>query len=178
MIRRMVDAAEPEIGLAGGLGVAVQENVLLAAVPGRAEISRLFAADAKGGAVGVGTVLHRYGGIVLLDASFHFREKSRPKSGRIRHQGGLVGVLGVEMRTGVGRKQRRIPEHVLPVVGAHPRIVVDPPDAVMLVLRRLLLRPRRLDGGETCLHSFDLVIATQVAGNEHVRAGCSSVNLI
>ena len=97
MVGRMVDAAETEVGLAFGFRVAVEHDLVGAAVARRAEVTRLLAAQPEGRAIGIGAILHRHGGIVLLDAPLHLGEQLAPQLGRVGHQRRLVGILGLEM---------------------------------------------------------------------------------
>src|SRR5690606_21770467 len=53
VVAGMVDAADPEIGLALGFLVPVEKHFLRAALARRTEIARLFAALAERGPVGV-----------------------------------------------------------------------------------------------------------------------------
>jgi hypothetical protein len=120
----MVDAADPEIGLALGLLVAVDQDGLLAALARDAEEARLLAAGAEGGAVGEGPVLHRHGGIVLLDAALHLGKQRLAQFFRPGQHLRLIGVFGLQMGADVGSQHRGIAKHLLPVLRPQPGIIV------------------------------------------------------
>ena len=145
VVRRVVDVAQPEIGLALAFDIAVENDVLRPAVAWRAEIARLLAADPVGGAIGERTVLYRHRGIVFLDAPFHLPEELPLQRGGVVHQRMLVGILRFEMRADCRIERRRVAKNLLPIVGAQPGVVVDARDAVMGVGMRPFLRPRRLN---------------------------------
>jgi hypothetical protein len=148
----LVDAAKAEIGLAFGLMVAVEQDDFLAAVARGAEIARLLAALLVGRTISERPVLHRHGRIVLLDAAAHFVEQRRPELGRVGHERFLVGVLGLEMGADRRIEHGGVPEHLLPIVGAQPGIIVYALDAVMRVGDRPLLGRRRYEVFEYLAH--------------------------
>ena len=115
----------PEIGLALGFVVTVEDDFLRAAVAGYAEITRLLAAKLEGRTIGVRPVLHRHGAIVFLDPPFHFGKQRLSQRRRILHQGRLIGVLGFQMRADCRIEGGRILENLLPVLGPQPGIFVD-----------------------------------------------------
>ena len=144
VVRRVVDVAQPEIGLAVALDVAVEDDVFRPAVARRAEIARLLAADPEGRAIGERTVLHRHRGIVFLDAALHLLEQLLAQRCGVVHQRALVGIFRFEMRADRRIERRGIAKHLLPIVGAQPCILVDARDPVTRVGHRPLLGPRRL----------------------------------
>ena len=162
----MIDAGEAEIVLARSLLVAIEQHHALAAFARLAEIAGLLAAGDEGGAVSERTVLHRHGTVVFLDTALHLGKKLLLQRFRIRHRRLHIGVLGLQMRADLGIEDGGVLEHLLPVVGPEPGIIVGARHAVASVAQRLLARDRRdgqagKDGGlvgQGDLRGFDDVV--------------------
>ena len=143
VVGRMIDPADPEIGLAFGFVIAVKDDLLRASVAGRSEITRLLAAKLEGRSIGIRPVLHRHGAVVFLDSPFHFRKERLSQLGRIVHEGRLIGVLGFQVGADCRIEGCRIPEDLLPVLRPQPRIFVDARDVVPRIGVRPALGLRR-----------------------------------
>ena len=174
VVEGVVDAADAEIGLVAGFQVAVEIDVLRPAIARRAEEARLLAALLVGRAVGIGPVLHRHGGIVLLDAALHLGEQNLPQLRRVGHQGRLVGVLVLQMLADRRIEHGRILEHVLPVVGAQPGELVDAGDAVAGVFDGAALGARRWHVRERALRHQAGSLAVECGMNGAVRRSSSN----
>ena len=75
-------------------------------------------------------VRNRYVGVLLLDAAAHLDLETLLERLRRGHHVVGVAVLGVEQVADGARQLARIAEHLAPVVGAHPGVVVCDLDAV------------------------------------------------
>src|SRR3989304_1009720 len=69
------DAGDAEIGMGLRQRIAVEENLLLPAVPGLSTEERMLAADDEARVVGEGPIGRRVADIVLLDAALHLGEE-------------------------------------------------------------------------------------------------------
>ena len=121
LVRGVVDAGNAKIGLAASLGVAIQQHVLGAAVAGNTEVARLLASSLVRGSVGKGTVGHRHREVVFLDAPFHLGEQRFSECCGVGHEGCLIGIFSLKMRSDLRIKGGRVTKDLLPVVCAQPR---------------------------------------------------------
>ena len=143
VVRRMAGRADLVEGLALGLLLFVEQDLLGAAADRLAGMNRVLRALLEAGVVLERTVLGRNAGVVLLDATFHLLEHRRlQRFGRGEHGLG-VGVLGGQVLLDVGLDQGRVPQDLLPVVVLHPGIVVDAGATQLLDGLGNLLRDRR-----------------------------------
>ena len=141
MVGRVVDPADAEIGLACRLGIAIDKDILGAAIAWRPEEARLLAAEFERRTVGIGAIRHRHGRIVLLDAALHFREQVLPQRLGVGHQRGLIAVLGLEVGADIRVQNGGVAKHLLPVLRPQPGIFIRPGHAVTAI-------PQRATGGE------------------------------
>jgi hypothetical protein len=116
--------------------VAIKQNPCLPAITRLAAEQRMLTACDEADEIGPGAVRRGNGGIVLLDAPFHFLEK-RLLERRRAGKGSLgIGVLRQQVTANILGEHRRIAHHLLPVHRSQPRIVVDPLNAVMNAMPR------------------------------------------
>ena len=117
-----------------------REDRLLAAGARLAAEDAVLAAMAEARVIGVGAVALRNLAVVLLQPRPHLaHELALQGAGRRQHSVG-IGVLRFEQRADVGWQRRGIAQHLAPVVGADPGIVVDPGDAVGVALLQAFWR--------------------------------------
>ena len=126
MIRRMAPAGEMKERLALGARVAVDEHRLRAAPAGLTAIDAALAAATKARIICPRPVDLRRLAVVLLEARAHLALEFFLQAERRRQNGVGIGVLGLEQRADVGRQPARIAQHLAPVVGPHPGVIVDP----------------------------------------------------
>ena len=144
MVRRMLRLAEIEILRRLGQRVAVEDDLGIAAVARRAADQLVLAALAIFPEIGERTVRLRHARIVLLDAPAHLGDQ-RLLQRLHRPEDRLgVAVLRLQVRPDVGIEQRRIAQHLLPVVVLQPGIVVRERDAMDRAPRRTSGRDGRL----------------------------------
>ena len=97
VIGGLVETGKTEIILAFRLLVTVQQHVFFAAAARGAEIMRLLAAGHEQCPVSIRPVIHRHGGIILLDAALHLFEQLFLKRLGVAHGRFHIGVLGLQM---------------------------------------------------------------------------------
>ena len=130
MIGAVLRVPEVPIGLALGLGVAVEEHGLGAARARAAAEQRILPAGDEARGVGEGPVGRRHGAVVLLEAPLHLQEQLVLEPPGVGELGIAEGVLGLEIGADLRVERGRIAHHVLPVAGLEPGIVVDKLGAV------------------------------------------------
>ena len=145
VIGRMGGGGEMKERLALGPRVAVDQHHLLAAVARSSAIDPMLAAVTVARIIGPGPVDLRRLAVVLLEARPHFAHELFLQLGRRREQRVGIGVLRLEQRADVGRQPARVAQHLAPVLGPNPGIVVVPGQAVGRVRRRANLGARRLN---------------------------------
>ncbi len=131
VIGRMLRPAEPEIGLAR-LDVAVEQDCLLATLAWRPHddgilLALLGTRIVRPRPVGIGQL-----GLVLLDApaDLPIDRVDQRLAGRLERRR-EIAVLGLEIGADVRRQRLGRLHHLLPVVGAQPRIRVLPGHPVL-----------------------------------------------
>ena len=96
------DAGDAEIGVRLGERIAVEQDLLLAAVARHAAEQRMLPADDEAAVIGEGAVRSRHAGVILLDTALHLGEQLRLELFRVGHDGLRVGVLGFEIGPDLG----------------------------------------------------------------------------
>ena len=143
VIGRMARAREVEERFRVGALVAVEQHRFLAARARPAAEDALLAAVAEARIIGPGAVRLGNLAVVLLQPRAHLaHELALKRAGRPENLVG-VGVLRLEQRANVGRQRFRVAQHLAPVVGANPGVVVAPGDAVGAAFVRSLFSPGR-----------------------------------
>ena len=122
---------DPEIGLALGLAVAVEQQDLCRLVVARgAAEERMLAAFDVAAVVGPCSVWRGHRGVVLLHAPAHLGVERLPER-RVGCQEGLgMGVLGLQIGADFGIECIRLAHHPLPVGILEPGVVVAAGDPV------------------------------------------------
>ena len=118
VIRRMFGRAHVEEGLAFRLRVAIDQDLLRAAVTRAPADQLMLSAFAEARIIFEGTIRPGRVGIVFLDPPAQFLEQFGPQRLGRRHQRVAIGVLGVEMRANVGGRPGGVGENLLPIVRA------------------------------------------------------------
>ena len=135
MVGAVLGIAEIEELLALGEGVGIEHDLL---PPGLATLVRArFAADQRVfAAAPVAAVIQEWPvrlrrlAVILLDAPAHLFDQFALEYLRRRHQRVAPGVLRLDMLADLGGQGVGIAQHVAPVLGAQPGIVVVQDDAV------------------------------------------------
>ena len=122
----MGGGAEIEEFLAGGQGVAVEQDLLLSAVARPAADEPMLAAFAKARIVAPRPIRRRRLAVVLLQPGAHFGFQFALQVERRRHYRLGIGVLRFEPRAYVGGQSASVGEHLAPVVSPKPRVIVVP----------------------------------------------------
>ena len=122
---------DPEIGLALGLAVAVQQQRFRRFILARcAAVERMLAALDIAAVVGPRPVRCRHRGIVLLHASAHLGVERLPER-RVGSEEGLrVGVLGLQVGADLRVERLGLAHDPLPVGILEPGVIVAARDAV------------------------------------------------
>ena len=92
--------------------------------------------------IGVGTIGLGHGGIILLDAAFHFGKQRVLQALGVGERALAIVVLGLQIGADRRIELKRIAHHFAPVLRLEPGILVDKADVVERALQRTLLRPR------------------------------------
>ena len=145
VVRAVAHGADAEERLALALPVAVEEDGLIAAVARHANEDRVFAAFAKAHSVGIRPIVGWHAAVVFLDAAAHFPEELLAQIFQVAGCRLVVRVLGDEVPTNVFVQHLGIAQHLLPVVVAHPGVIVDSRLPVLLDFDRQFFRHRRFD---------------------------------
>ncbi len=130
MIGRMTRAGEMKKRLPVGARIAVDQHRLGAALARLAAINAALAAGTKAGVIGPWPIDLRRLAVILFEARAHFALEFFLQAERRRQHRVGIGVLSIEQRSDVGGQLARIAQHVAPIVGPHPGIVVHPRKAV------------------------------------------------
>ena len=150
----MLRGAEPEEGLAARERVAVKQELLL-----RPSFRRLRGRNVRGIArlsaqqgvlpflaiarvIGVRPIGLGHGGIILLDAAFHFGKQRFLQALGVGERAFAIVVFGLQIGPYRRIELRRIAHHFAPVLRLEPGIFIDKADVVEHALKRTLLRPR------------------------------------
>ena len=155
------EAAEAEIGQAGRQRVAVDDDPLVAAVAPAPHHHRMLRAVLVACCVRPCAIRRRNRRVVLLDPAPHLLEQRQPQAFDVGHRRRRVVVLRFEIGADFRGQHRRLAHHLAPVVGAQPRIVVGPRNAVTHVRHRPLCSDR-------CCHRL------AAAGSRAGRLGITS----
>ena len=130
MIGRMTRAGEMKERLRVGACIAVDQHCLRAAFARLAAINAALAARTKAGVIGPWPIDLRGLAVILFEARAHFALELFLQAKRRRQHGVRIGVLGLQQRADVGRQPAWIAQHLAPIVGPHPSVVVHPRKAV------------------------------------------------
>src|SRR5216683_7050434 len=136
MVRRMPRVAEIEIFRRLGQGIAVKDDLGLAAVARRAADQLVLATLAIPPEVSERPVRLRHARIVFLDAPAHLGDQRLLQRLRRRENRLGMAVLRLQVRPYAGIEQRRVAQHLLPVVVLQPGIVVREGDTMECALER------------------------------------------
>jgi len=147
MVGRMPAAAEPEIVAGLRKFVAVEHDLVRAAISRLAAQHFMLSALAEFVEIGVRPVGRRYAGIVFLDAAAHLRDQLLLQGPGVAEELVGVGVLGFEIAADIGIEYFGIAQHLLPVRVFQPGIVVGDGNAVHGHGMRPARRDRRGQGG-------------------------------
>src|SRR5262245_43004945 len=112
---RMPAATEPEIFARLRQLVAVERDLLPAAVAWHAAEQFVLTALAEFAEVSVRSIRRRHAGIVFLDASAHFLDELLLQRAGVAKQAFGIAVLRLEIVADIRLQERRIAQHVLPV---------------------------------------------------------------
>lgn len=134
MVGAVLGVAEIEELLPLRQGVGIEHDLLaacLALVPARlAADQRVLAAAPIAAVVEERPIRLRQLAVVLLDPSTHFPNERALERPRRRHQRVAPGVFRLDMRPDLRRQYVGIAQHVSPVLGAKPGVVVGEGDAM------------------------------------------------
>src|ERR1700722_4229420 len=130
MIGRMTRAGEMKKRLSLGARIAVYQHRLGTALARLAAMNAALPARTKAGEIGPWPIHLRRLAVILFEAGAHFALKLFLQTERRRQHRVGVGVLSLEQRSDVGGQLARIAQHVAPIVGPHPGIVVHPRKAM------------------------------------------------
>ena len=122
----MAGGAHTEEGLALGLGLLVQQDLLGPVAPLPTDVRRVLGTRGVAGEIDEGSVGLRCRGVVLADPPLHFPEEGVLESLRRSQDRPGVGVLGFEVPANLGLQDGRVPQDLLPVLVLHPGVVVGP----------------------------------------------------
>ncbi len=133
MVGAVRGAAQVPVGLALGLGVAVENDAVLlgAAAAWPASQLGILAAFDVARIVLERPVGRRHGAVVLLEPRLHFVEQRLLQRLRRRERPLSVGVFRLQIGADFQIELCRVAHHVLPVFGAQPAVVVGQGHAVM-----------------------------------------------
>src|SRR3984957_15309261 len=126
----MTRASEMKKRLSLGPCISVDQHRLGAAFARLPAINATLAARTKAGVIGPWPIHLRRLAVILFEARAHFALKLFLQAERRRHNRVGIGVLSLEASTDVGAQLAWIAQHVTPIVGPHPGIVVHPRKAV------------------------------------------------
>jgi hypothetical protein len=155
VIGRRVGVVKVEEGRSGALRIAVEEDRFLTALTWDAADQGMLPALAEALEIREGPVRLGHRRVVFLDARPHLGDQFLAQALRIGQHGGAVGVFTLEMVADRLRQDVWIAQHLLPVLGLEPRVVVPQLNAVNLRLARLNLRHRWLVHGRLHRGSAD-----------------------
>ncbi len=130
MVGRMACGREMKKGLSLRPRVTVDQHCLRAALARFAAIDATLAAAAKTRIIGPRSIDLRRLAVVLLEARAHLALEVLLQAARRRQNGVGIGVLGLEQRADVGGQPTRIAQHLAPVVGPYPGVIVGPGQAM------------------------------------------------
>ena len=141
MVGGVLGVAEVEERQTLALRVAVEQDFFRAASARLAADQGVLPALAVARVVGERALRLRHARIVLLDPAAHLGDEPFAQLLHVIEGGGGVGVLALEMGPDVVREGLGLLEHILPVLGLEPGIVVA---------NRLPMNPNlgRADGGD------------------------------
>src|SRR5580658_6339900 len=122
----MTRASEMKKGLSPGACIAVDQHSLRAAFTRLAAIDAALAAGTKARVIRPRPVDLRRLAIILSEARAHFALELFLQAERRRHDRIGIGILGLQQRADVRRQPTRIAQHLAPIVGPHPGVVVYP----------------------------------------------------
>ena len=129
--------------LVGREFVAVEDDLGLAAVARHAAEHFVLAALAEFAEIGVRAIGRGHAGIVFLDPPAHFLDQRLLQGPGMAEQAFGIGVLRLEIFADIRVEDRRVAQHLLPVVVLQPGIVVGHGDAVQGKRMRPARRDRR-----------------------------------
>ena len=130
MIGRMTRAGEMKKRLSLGARIAVDQHRLGAAFARLAAINAALAAGTKARVIGPWPIDLRRLAVILFEARAHFALELFLQAERRRQHRVGIGVLSLQQRADVGGQLAWIAQHLAPIVGPHPGIVVHPRKAV------------------------------------------------
>ena len=122
----MAGGTHAEEGLALGLGLLVQQDLLGTVAPLPTDVRRVLGTGGVAGEIDEGSIGLRCRGVVLADPPRHFPEEGVLESLRRSQDRPGVGVLGFEVPANLGLQDGRVPQDLLPVLVLHPGVVVGP----------------------------------------------------
>ncbi len=161
VIGRMTGTGQTKIGFAMGFPVTIKRDLLIAAAARNAEILRLLATGDIAHPVEPGAIGRRHRTVIFLDAAAHFGKQCLLQRLGVRHRRLLVEVLRLQMGADRRIEDGRILEHRLPVVIAHPGVIIRARNTVTSVGygslgsdrgNRQVFEGRQFRGGQGELH--------------------------
>src|SRR3984957_6073161 len=120
----MTRASEMKKRLSLGACIAVDQHRLGAAFARLAASDAALAAGTKAGGIGPRPTALRRFAVILFEGRAHFALELFLQAERRRQHRVGVGVLSLQESPDVGWQLARIAQHLAPIVGPHPGIVV------------------------------------------------------
>ena len=148
VVGRVLHVGEVEIVEIGRLGVAINEDFLLAdqltglRVDRAAREDRILAALAIAGEIGVVAIPLGDRAVIFLDAATDLLEDSLLQCLCRCHDGVEIGILRVQQRADIAVQDVRLAHDLLPVFVLDPLVFVDPGEADLFDRDRTLLGAR------------------------------------
>ena len=171
MVGRMAGSRKAEEGLALGARVAVDQHRLLPALTRPAAVDSVLAAETIARIVGAWTVDLRRLAVVLPEPRPHLANELLLQFCARREQGVGIGVLSLEQRADIRRQPARVAQHLAPVLGPNPGVIVRPGQAMGRSRRPARVGARR-SGQWIIVHAFSPRAA--VRGKRQKAAGTST----